>query len=280
MLRAIYYVLWIAPVVIFTVLTVIMVKKNQRKRFPFFFAYCVFQVPAFVIQFTTYHMSQISYFYAWWTLSVLSIGISFAVIYEIFTEVFRPFDGLRDLGAALFRWAAAVLVIAAVMMSISGPSAPGPVALRAIVSLERSVRVMQCGLVLLMIVCSPYLGLRYRHRVFGIGAGFGILAALDLIAVAVLGRLGFAAQDFFTLGRMAAFNFAALMWGVYFLRPEPARQPALQLAPSERWDFALSAAMHPQSASPSLPLIMGVVDRAFERASHDSRGSGPRKADQ
>jgi len=97
--------------------------------------------------------------------------------------------------------------------------------------------------------------------------------------VGVLSWFGTSAQTFFSLAHMAAFNIAALIWTVYFLRPEPARQPALQLAPSERWDFALSSAMHPQSASPSLPLIMGVVDRAFERAGHEGHSNDPRKAD-
>ena len=69
------------------------------------------------------------------------------------------------------------------------------------------------------------------------------------------------------------------MWTVYLMRPEPARGPAVQLAPSDRWNFALSAAMYPQASSPSLPLIMGVVDRAFERI-NERRGSGPSRADQ
>jgi hypothetical protein len=284
MMRALYYVLWVAPALSFSVLAYIMVKRKQRTRFPYFFSYAVFQVIAFAIQFSTYQSSnRYAYFIAYWTLAALSVGLGFAVIYEVFTEIFRPFEGLRDLGAVLFRWAAAVLVVAAALMVLVGPAAEATthskILLSCVVALERSVRVMQCGLVLLMILCTPYLGLHWRHRIFGIGAGFGLLAATDLIAVAVLSRVGYSAQMFYNLAHMAAFNTAALIWTVYFLRPEPARQPALQLAPSERWDFALSSAMHPQSASPSLPLIMGVVDRAFERAGHEGHSNDPRKAD-
>jgi hypothetical protein len=280
MLRAVYYMLWVTPAFVFTFLAMTMVRRGLRKQFPFFFSYTVFQVLSFLAQFAVYHYWPSRYFYEYWTGAALSIGLSFAVIYEVFTEVFRPFDGLRDLGAVLFRWAAVVLVLAAVLMFLAGSVTPGSVATRIMVALERSVRMMQCGMVLLMILCAPYLGLRGRHRVFGIGVGFGILAAIDLLAVAVFGKLGYSSTTFFNLMRMTAFNFSAILWTVYFLRPEPARQPALQLAPSERWDFALSSAMHPQSASPSLPLIMGVVDRAFERAGHEGHSNDPRKADQ
>jgi hypothetical protein len=282
MLRAIYYVLWVAPALTFSVLTYIMVSRKQRTNYPYFFSYAIFQVISFPIQFTTYH-KPLLYFWSFWTLAALSVGIGFAVIYEVFVQIFRPFEGLRDLGSVLFRWAAAVLVVAAALMVLVGPasdaSTSSKIALSCVVALERSVRVMQCGLVLLMMLCAPFLGLHWRHRVFGIGAGFGLLAATDLIAVAVLGRLGYSAQIFYNLARMAAYNAAAVTWCTYFLRPEPARGPALQLSPSDRWNFALSAAMHPQSASPSLPLIMGVVDRAFERI-NERRGSGPSQADQ
>ena len=142
---------------------------------------------------------------------------------------------------------------------------------------------MQCGIVLLMILCAPYLGLKYRHRVFGIAAGFGLLAAIDLMAVATVGRIGLSSSTaaFFSIARMVAFNFAAGLWTVYFLRTEPARGPAMQHSPSERWNFAMATATNPQSSGPSLPLIIGVVDRAFEKIGiHDRRGSGPNRSDQ
>ena len=278
MLRFTYYALWIAPALVFVFLAITMHRKGLRSRYPFFFSYAVFQVASFLAQFTVYHYWPKAYFYEYWTGAALSIGISFAVIYEVFSEVFRPFEGLKDLGRVLFRWAVVVLVVASALMALTVTSS-GDMASKVMVALERSVRVMQCGMVLLMILCAPYLGLRRSNHVFGIAAGFGVLAAIDLFAVAVFGKLGYSATMFFNLARMTAFNFAAILWTVYLMRPEPARGPALQLAPSERWNFALSAAMHPQSSSPSLPLIMGVVDRAFERI-NERRGSSPTQADQ
>lgn len=281
MLRVVIYALWIAPALVFCFLAVAMHRRGMRQRFPYFFTYAVFQVVSFLVQFAVYHYLPTAYFYEYWVGAALSIGISFAVIYEVFAEIFDPFEGLRDLGRVLFRWAAIVLVLAAVVMIVVTNSASASAAItRGIVAFERSVRIMQCGMVLLMILCAPHLGLKRGHRVFGIGMGFGLLAAIDLIAVAVVSRIGVSqtVATVNTLLHMAAFTFAALLWLRYFVVPEPARGPVVQVAPSERWNFALSTAMHPQTSGPSLPLIMGVVDRAFQRIG--TQGRGPMHADQ
>jgi hypothetical protein len=281
MLRVASYLMWIAPALVFAFMAAVMHRRGQHQRFPYFFSYAVFQVASFLVQFTVFHYWPNLYFYEYWVGAALSIAISFAVIYEVFAEIFDPFEGLRDLGKVLFRWAAIVLVLAAVVMIVVTNSATASIAItRGIVAFERSVRIMQCGMVLLMILCAPHLGLRRGHRVFGIGVGFGVLAAIDLIAVAVVSRIGLSQNvgTFNSVLHMAAFNFAAVLWLTYFLRPEPARGPVVQVAPSERWNYALSTAMHPQTSGPSLPLIMGVVDRAFQRISHEGRG--PLHADQ
>lgn len=281
MMSAVFYTLWIAPALIFAFLVVSMHRRGMRQRFPYFFSYAVFQVVSFLVQFAVYHYWPKLYFYEYWTGAALSIGISFAVIYEVFAEIFDPFEGLRDLGRVLFRWAAIVLVLAAVVMIVVTTSTSASIAFtRGIVAFERSVRIMQCGMVLLMILCAPHLGLKRGHRVFGIGVGFGILAAIDLLAVAVVSRIGVSQTVALvnSLLHMGAFTFAALLWLRYFLMPEPARGPVVQVAPSERWNYALSTAMHPQTSGPSLPLIMGVVDRAFQRIG--SQGRGPMHSDQ
>ena len=278
------YVLWIAPAAGLAYLSWLMVRRNLRRQYPFFFCYAIFQVADFVAQFTVYHLWPVQYYFEYWTASVISIIISFAVIYELFTKVFEPFDGLRDLGAILFRWAAVVLVLAAVLMAITSSGLPFANLKTAIVlAFEKSVRVMQCGIVLLMILCAPCVGLTRQHRIFGIASGFGIVAALNLISTALVGRFGVTQMSnrALTLVHMAAFLAAVAVWNHYLLRPEPARGPVLQVAPSERWNFALSVTMHPETATPSLPLIMGAVDRTFDKLqTHSRRVAGPTHADQ
>src|SRR3954452_15909722 len=142
MLRISYYVLWIMPAVVFAFLAVVMHRRGLRERYPFFFSYAAFQVASFLAQFTVYHLWPKFYFYEYWTGAALSISISFAVIYEVFAEVFSPFEGLRDLGRVLFRWAAVVLVLAAVLMTLTGSVSAGDLGTKIMVATERSVRVM------------------------------------------------------------------------------------------------------------------------------------------
>ncbi|MGH9642355.1 MAG: hypothetical protein ACRD3Q_08000 [Terriglobales bacterium] len=283
-MRYLIYLFWVLPPAVLGFLAVMMFRRKLNVRYPFFYAYIVFQILDFVAQFSVYHLWPSQYYFEYLTASALSICISFAVIYELFTQVFEPFDGLRDLGGVLFSWAAVILVLAAALMALTSSGIPH-VSIRAAILLafERSVRVMQCGIVLLMILCAPCVGLTPKHRIFGIASGFGIMAALDLIMTAVVARLGVtqATNTWFSLIHTASFCAAVGIWTNYLLRPEPARAPVLQIAPSERWNFALSVTMHPETAAPSLPLIMGAVDRTFDRLQARSRHAvGPTHADQ
>jgi hypothetical protein len=280
-LRYLYYALWIAPVPVFVCLAAVMVRRKLHKTLPFFFTLAVFQLADFGIKFYCYHRSEQEYFYAYWTLSALEILIGFGVIYEVFTSVFRPFDGLRELGAVLFRWAALVLVFFAVLMASNGLPVAGQRITATIVNLDRSIQVMQCGLVLLMILCSSYLGLTWKHRIFGIAAGMGINAAVELIAVTVLANLGQEMANTVRLAKMATYSLSALLWMGYIYAGEEERQPAQQLARARGWDYAL-AALHPSGDGPALPLIEDVVERVWKEANGKSKPGAqpPHQAEQ
>jgi hypothetical protein len=273
----VYYTLWITPAAGFVGLAGMMLRRRLHKELPLFFAFVVIQVADFAIGFSAYHISQRDYFYAYWTLAALGIAISFGVLYEVFTGVFRPFGDLREFGAVIFRWAALVLALAAILLAASSRPVPGSTQLfTVIMNLMRSVELMQCGLVLLMLLCSSYLGITLRHRIFGIALGFGIIAAVDLIVVAVLSNFGLQAKTFVQIGKMATYNLAALLWTGYVYAGEVERRPEKQLIYAERWNFALAAAMHPGNDAASLPRIEDTVERVWKQANgHSKNPKGP-----
>ena len=49
MLRTLYYALWIAPAIMFAVLSVVMVRRKQRNDYPFFFSYAIYQIIGFLV---------------------------------------------------------------------------------------------------------------------------------------------------------------------------------------------------------------------------------------
>lgn len=275
-LRIVYYVLWIAPVAVFVCLAAMMLRRKLHKEFPLFFAFVVFQVADFVVAFSAFHVSDRQYFYAYWTLAALSMSLCFAVLYEVFAGVFRPFADLREFGGVLFRWAALVLLLAAVLLMTTARPPAKTQLFAVILNLTRSVEVMQCGLVLLMLLCSSYLGITLRHRIFGIALGFGIIAAVDLIVVAVLSNFGLQAKTFVQVSKMLAYNLSALLWVGYVYAGEVERRPEKQLIYAERWNFALATALHPGNDVASLPRIEDTVERVWKQANgHSKKPKGP-----
>ena len=275
-LRIVYYALWIAPVPVMVCLAAMMVRRKLQKEFPLFFAFVVVQVADFAISFFTYHRSQQLYFYAYWTLAAVGILFGFGVLYEVFTAVFRPFADLREFGGVLFRWAAVVLAAAALLIASSSGPFPGWRVFGVILNGVRSVEIMQCGLVLLMLLCSSYLGITLRHRIFGVALGFGVTAAMDLIAVVVFANFGWQSQTFFQISRMLAYNLSALLWMGYVYAGEVERRPEKQLIYAERWNFALATAMHSGNDAASLPRIEDTVERVWKQANgHSKNPKGP-----
>jgi hypothetical protein len=275
-LRLVYYALWIAPVAVFACLAALMLRRKLHKELPLFFAFVIFQIADFAIGFTAYRISQRDYFYAYWTMAALGTAISFGVLHEVFAGVFRPFAGLRQFGGVLFRWAALVLALAAILLAADSRPMPGSTRVfTTIMSLMRSVELMQCGLVLLMLLCSSYLGIALRHRIFGIALGFGIIAAVDLILVALLSSFGLQAKVFVQISKMAVFNLSALLWMGYVHAGAVERQPEKQLIYAERWNFALATALHPGNDAVSLPRIEDTVERVWKQANGHSKNPKP-----
>src|SRR5207245_5749469 len=128
---------------------------------------------------------------------------------------------VKDLGTVLFKWAALVMLLVAGVVMASSPAAGDPV-LQAIVTLQRCVRVVQCGLILFLLIFSKYLGVSWRQQSFGIALGFGSLAAVELTLVALH------ASAHLSPVRSSLFNFAAydvgiLIWLTYGLISAQAR---------------------------------------------------------
>ncbi len=244
-------------------LVVLMIRRGLRRTFPTFFTYVLFQVVGFLAEILSRQLSYSAYFYVYWAAGVIGVGLGFAVIQEIFSNVFRPYDSLRELGGILFKWAALVLVLVAVVSAAGGAQGAGPRLIQTILVLDRSVRVMQCGLVLFLFLFSGYLALSHRAHVFGIALGFGIFAAVDLLLMTLrVAFPGFAAVPM-SLLKSGASCLACGMWIWYLSSPEPRRVVVDQRARSQEWNFALGALS--TSEESFLPMIENAVERVLQR---------------
>ena len=261
-----HYALWVSGSALALAVVVTMVRRKLRQEFPFFFSYAAFQVVSVPLHFAVYQWgSYADYFYAYWATSALGIGLGLAVLFEIFQHAFRPYAALRGLASMLFRWAALVLLLVAVITALAAPSGQKPI-ITAILSLERSIRMMQCGLLILMLFFSPQLGLSWRSHLFGITAGFGGYAAVSLTLVSLRAQLGIPSDSTYSLINSGAYTFAALTWFAYLLAPEPARQAVRVQPVPDQWDFALQGIGRTQPPDSFLSNMEKTVDRVLNEA--------------
>jgi hypothetical protein len=266
------YILWVAHPVLQAAVAGFMFRRKYHRTFPYFFAYLVAQLVSFAVVFPIYvSRSYFFFFYAYWASAALGVGLGFKVIHEVFVDIFRPYHTLKDLGSVLFKWSGLVMVLVAGVVSASTPTTEqGPI-VQGIMALQRSVRVVQCGLVLFLLVFSSYLGIHWKQRSFGIALGFGIFAAVEL-GLGALNMSGLVRLNPLSVGllNMIAYNSAIVVWLAYAMMRSPAREISANLLRSQRWEQSLTDLQHPVPADSLIPMFEGMVDRAFSKTTQYS----------
>ncbi len=267
--------LWIVHPILQLAVATFMFKRKLYRSFPWFFAYIVSQLAIFCVLFPAYQRVSDSYFFAYWATTAISVGLGFKVIHEIFLDIFRPYHTLKDLGSVLFKWAGLVMLLVAAVMSASsrvGGNDPDPL-IQAIITLQRSVRVVQCGLIFFLLVFAKYLGISWRQRSFGIALGFGSFATVELSVIALCSA-GYISQMTMNMANLVSYNLAIAIWITYSVITSPTREASVTLLKSQRWEQSLTDLHHHPDAPDSLiPIFEGMVERAFSRSPKYSIGA-------
>jgi hypothetical protein len=256
------------------VLLAVLVKKNRRADLPIFFLYNLFAAGSAVILLVANgRLSNTHYFNLFWSINGLVAIIEFGVMYEIFVRALRPYSGLIDLGKMLFRWAVAFLFVAATLTAFATQDTMIAKCIAAIVLLDRALRLMQCGLLLLFFLFERRLGLAWRSHTVCVALGLGVYAALSLSSSYLHTRFmpwNFALDVFDYVQYLGMVAF----WAVCFYLPEPERSNVLD-SPSklifQRWNDVLVASRF--STAPAsigtldsfLPNVEQTVDRVLAR---------------
>jgi len=262
----------IVQVTIFTVL----IKRKIRSDFPVFVTYVALLASFNIVLLAVVlrgGAESTQYFYAYWLLNILIMLLEFGVMYEILTSALKPYTGLIDLGKMLFRWAALFLLLVAGLTAIATTGSVTTKCLAGVDIIDRSVRLMQCGLLLLFFLFERRLALSWRSSPVSLALGLGTTAAFALSLSFVSTHLT-AWEPVFDFANTAAAFGVAVFWLACFARPEPARKNVLD-SPSkvifQRWNEALLSAAA-QEKNPALaavdsflPGIEKTVDRVLAR---------------
>jgi hypothetical protein len=266
--------LWMIHPALELFLAAVMFRRKLHRTFPIFFAYIVFQVVNFMVLFPIYHLGTRpnatdgeinAYFYAYWISAAISLAIGFKVIHEIFLDVFRPYHTLKDLGTVLFKWAALVMLLVAIVVTAASQSGTDTPLTQAVTIGQRCVRVIQCGLILFLLVFSKYLGVSWRQQSFGIALGFGGFASVELVSLALFSGHQIHPLTLILINT-TAYTLAILTWIGYALAKTTSRSTSANVMMSQRWDQSLGDLRNPATGDALIPMFEGMVDRAFSRA--------------
>src|SRR5579859_6786979 len=146
-----------------------MCRRKLHRELPVFFSFLIYQccwAGTLVLV-----MRKESYALAYWAGDVLSMALGFAVIHELFASMLKNHPGIRDIGLVSYKWAALLLVVLAVASCAMTQDRPVQLLLATLLTFERGVRIVQCGLLGCLFLFSYYLGLSWRNHAFGFALG-------------------------------------------------------------------------------------------------------------
>jgi hypothetical protein len=258
--------LWCAQPMLQGLVAAILWRRKLHKQFPVFFCFLLAQVANFALIFPAWCIGNYRlYFGLFWVGAAVNAVLGFKVIHEIFLDVFRPYHTLKDLGTLLFRWAGVVMLLVSVVVAFSNSFDQSPM-VHAVTTLQRSVRVVQLGLILFLVLFARFLGVSRKQVSFGISLGFGMFAGVELMLMA-LNSGGFVNLGNLNLINMSALNLANLIWLGYSLSPTAVRVGSVNRLQTERWEQGLADLQHPVPSDSLIPMFEGMVERAFSRSS-------------
>jgi hypothetical protein len=263
------YATWLAGPVLQITLLVFMFQRKRHAVFPRFFSYIIFQIVKSAILFLIYRHSPDNYFDAYWAGNAISVLLGVAVMDEILQHLLKQYGGIQKLASVIFRWACGLLILLSIVNAFSTQQANADRVVSAVLSFDRSERVMQCGLCILLMILCRLLKNCWRQPVFGIALGFGIFACIEMVLVSVVMYFGDGPAAIVSLIKSSAYNAVTVLWIVYLRSQDDSVveiETAGQLA-------ALNVALI-GSSEPGDPRFISMVEQMVDRVL--TRHSWPR----
>jgi len=231
-----------------------MRRRGLYRRMPWFFAYTLWVMTFSIVMLSFYLRVRVDpgfqpiWYYVGWCEDAVSVALGFAVVYEVFTQVFQPYETFHRVGKAVFRWCGVgLLLLGSVVSLLSSPHRPDQTFVQLTAGLlvvERTVRVVEVGLLLVVLVAVRYMRISWRRDILGVAVGLGLYAGTSMVCLALQAQNGLLAYYALGLVSGTAYTCAVMIWAAYILLPQPAAQP-VWLVPQgkeevERWNQALS----------------------------------------
>ncbi|HET6216496.1 MAG TPA: hypothetical protein VFE27_05710 [Acidobacteriaceae bacterium] len=203
--------------------------RRRARSFPFFTALItLIVIKTVVLYFVLHYGSKDSYFYTYWSLTVLDTTLQLCVVYEIASRVFKPLDVWADDVRSSYAWLLGLsLCIAFGLTWLASP--PARTWMQAFATKGNLfAAVLQSELFVAMMALSMDARLPWRTHVAKIAQGLGAYSLLGVLIETGHSYFGVGRQlpGFLILShiRMAAYLVCVNYWIINLWRAErPAR---------------------------------------------------------
>src|SRR5215813_9898750 len=272
--------IWAIAPVLQILCVYLLYRRKLLSQFKFLGSFFIFATIKAGVLFLCYHYSNPlswTYFSAYWVGTAMQDMFMIAVLYEIFCAAFKPFAGLQDLAKLAFKWAAASIVLIGFLVFVTTPVSQ-PIRFNWLIvginSFERIVRLMECALLLFLFMGSQHLGVSKRNRVFGFALGFGIDAFFQLVVFSALANSHISKMPVLAQLLPMVYYLSLLIWVVYLVQPEPARE-SIHIpvtSPLLRWNEVALVLGHSGGrvavnlpAEPFMPSVERMVEQVMQK---------------
>jgi hypothetical protein len=242
------YYLWIAPHILLFAAPVLMYTSRLHKRFPLFFFYTLYEISEFLLLFAIYVLVPtrgVLYQYVFIATLVGSAALRFGIVQEVCHDLFHDYPSIESLATTGMRRLTALLLLGAVLSAIYSSGATQDHLMAGVALLDRSIAIIQAGLLLFLVLAARMFGVSERSFPFGIAVGFGLIATTDLAVWAIhLAGVDLPFVRFLNLVMTGSYHVSVLIWIGYLLTAEkPAAAASFAVPELDQWHGELGRSL-------------------------------------
>ena len=222
--------LWAGGLIGHIVLLCVLFGRRRARRFPVFTALIGVNVLRSVVLYCTLRLgTPYEYFYTYWSLAIVDVGMQLAVVYELASQVFRPLGTwAKDVQNSLLLLILFSVLVAVALTLLAAPPAHD---WRQIVVIRGSFfsATLMSELFVGMIALSTTVGLPWKSYTARISQGLGIYSIVCILVEASHSYFGSAAGTALALSltrlRMCIYIACIGFWVVMLWRNETVAEP-------------------------------------------------------
>lgn len=215
-LSTVNYAIWVIAILLHMAIAFVMFRRRLLRVYPCFFLYTAYHALHSILGLLLYHMSQKAYFWFYWSGEAVDAFLTFLVLREIFKVTFAPYPVLRKFGLAIFNWVALGLCLFAAISAVASPDIEADAIMAVIFVMDRSIQLVELGLVLFLFAFCNIFGMTWRNYAFGIAVGMAVIASIGTLVFTLRAWIGQSGNPWFVLISPLGFTIGNAIFAYYF----------------------------------------------------------------